>query len=185
MVKTNRLSFFWLVLPVQILGSFTMNWFVLYVNSRAEKKVATRLERQGFTVFCPTKIEERQWSDRIKKVEVPYFRSYVFVKCDEKQINTVLETPGVVRRLFWLGKPAVIRDEEMQEVKDFFDENAKRKIEYEAYAEGEEVQIEKGTLRNRKAVVLKNDKNKVTLSLPALGCAFIVTLSKDEIGKIR
>jgi len=162
-----------------------MKWFVLYVRSRAEKKVAIRLEKQGFTVFCPTKIEERQWSDRIKKVEVPYFRSYVFVKCTEKQINTVLATPGVVRRLFWLGKPAVIREEEMEEVQQFFDENAKRNIEYEAYSEGEEVQIHKGKLRNRKAVVLTDDKHKVTLSLPALGCAFKVTLSKEEIEKIH
>lgn len=162
-----------------------MKWFVVYVKSRTEKKAATRLEDQGFSVFCPMKIEKRQWSDRIKKVEVPYFRSYVFVKCEEKQINTVLETPGVVRRLFWLGKPAVIREEEMQAVKDFFDTNKKRNIAYEAYDEGEEVQIQKGSLRNQKAVVLKNDKTKVTLSLPALGCVFKVTLSKDKIGKIK
>src|SRR5690625_7322620 len=120
-----------------------MKWFVLYVRSRAEKKVAIRLEKQGFTVFCPTKIEERQWSDRIKKVEVPYFRSYVFVKSTEKQINTVLATPGVVRRLFWLGKFAVVRGEEKVEVHQFLYANAKRNIEYEDYSDGEEKQIYK------------------------------------------
>lgn len=162
-----------------------MKWFVLYVKSRAEKKVAERLSKRGFTVFCPTKIEERQWSDRIKKVEVPYFRSYVFVQCEEKQINTVLATPGVVRRLFWLGKPAVIREEEMEAVMQFFNKNAQRNIEYKTFAEGEEVQIHKGKLRNRKAVVLVDDKTQVTLSLPALGCAFKVILAKEEIEKIH
>src|SRR5690554_1982699 len=162
-----------------------MKWFVIYVKSRAEKKVAIRLENQGFTVFCPTKIERRQWSDRIKKVEVPYFRSYVFVLCTEKEMPTVLETPGVVRRLFWLGRPAVIRAEEMAEVQQFFNENANRNIVYESFAVGEEVQIQKGALRNRKAVVLINDKTTVTLSLPALGAVFKVTLSKENIEKIR
>src|SRR5690554_1650962 len=162
-----------------------MKWFVLYVKSRAEKKVAERLKNQGFTVFCPTKIERRQWSDRIKKVEVPYFRSYVFVQCTEKEMVVVLETPGVVRRLYWLGRPAVIRAGEMAEVQQFFSKNAKRNIAYKTFVPGEEVQIEKGSLRNRKAVVLTNDKTNVTLMLPALGCAFKVTLSKDDIEKIR
>ncbi|MDQ7918614.1 UpxY family transcription antiterminator [Mesonia sp. MT50] len=160
-----------------------MNWFVLYVKSRTEKKVATRLEAQGFTVFCPTKIEERQWSDRIKKVEMPYFTSYVFVQCEEKQAPTVLATSGVVRRLFWLGQPGVIYEREMQEVRQFFSEHKTANISYEAFTAGEEVYIQKGKLQHRKAVVLKNDKTKVTLSIPALGCAFKVTLPKNEIGR--
>lgn len=161
-----------------------MNWFVLYVNSRTEKKVAARLKEQGFTVFCPTKIEERQWSDRIKKVETPYFKSYVFVQCEEKHISTVLATSGVVRRLFWLGKPATIYEKEMHEVMKFFNEYTQHNIEYEVFTEGEEVHIHKGVLRNQKAVVLKNELTKVTLSLPALGFAFKVVLPKNKIGKI-
>lgn len=162
-----------------------MKWFVLYAKSRAEKKVATRLENQGFTVFCPTKVEARQWSDRIKKVEVPYFRSYVFVQCLEKQINSVLATPGVVRRMFWLGRPAVIDAEEMAEVQQFFNTHAQCNIAYETFSKGEAVHIHKGALRNRNAVVLTDDKTKVTLSLPALGCAFKVTLTKEAVEKVR
>ena len=161
------------------------SWFVLYVRSNTEKKVAVRLKEQGFTVFCPTKIEEHQWSDRIKKVEVPYFRSYVFVECEEQEIAKVLQTTGVVRRLSWLGNPAIIYDKEMQEVIRFFKVNEHRAIEYEEFREGEEVRIEKGALSSQKAVILKNELNKVILSLPALGFAFKVTLPKNKIGKIK
>lgn len=160
-----------------------MQWFVLYVNSRAEKKVALRLKAKGVAVFCPLKMEERQWSDRKKKVEVPYFRSYVFVKSTEKQMPNILETPGVVCRLFWLGRAAVIRDQEMQEVQGFFSAYQNKEIVYESFKEGEEVQIHKGALRDRKGVVLKNEKSKLILSLPALGCAFKVNLSKDQVEK--
>lgn len=156
-----------------------MDWFVLYVNSRTEKKVAQRLVDKGIEVFCPTKIEERQWSDRVKKVEVPYFQSYVFAKFSSKDTNYVLETPGVVRRLFWMQKPAVIREEEMQEVMAFF--NTHSKIEQVNFTEGELVRITRGVLKDKKGIVLKNDKHQVTLNIPALGCGFKVLLPKDQL----
>ena len=159
-----------------------MDWFVLYVNSRTEKKVAQRLVDKGIEVFCPTKIEERQWSDRVKKVEVPYFQSYVFAKFSSKDTNYVLETPGVVRRLFWMQKPAVIREEEMQEVMAFF--NTHSKIEQVNFTEGELVRITRGVLKEKKGIVLINDKHQVTLSIPALGCGFKVTLHKNQFGEI-
>ena len=159
-----------------------MEWYVLYVNSRTEKKVAQRLADKGIEVFCPTKIEERQWSDRVRKVEVPYFQSYVFAKFSPKDTNYVLETPGVVRRLFWMRKPAVIREEEMKEVIAFF--NTHPQIENVNFTEGELVKITRGVLKDKKGIVLKNDKHQVTLSIPALGCGFKVKLSKDQFGEI-
>ena len=160
-----------------------MKWFVLYVKSRTEKKVAQRLAEKGIEVFCPTKIEERQWSDRIKKVEVPYFQSYVFAKFSPKNTNYVLETPGVVRRLYWLQKPAIIREEEMQEVIAFF--NTHPQIEHANFTEGELVQITRGMLKDKKGIVLKNDKHQVTLSIPALGCGFKVILHKDQFREVN
>lgn len=161
-----------------------MNWYVLYVKSRNEKKVAARLQGKDIEVFCPLKIEERVWSDRIKKVEVPYFRSYVFARFEEKDAQYVLETPGVVRRLFWLGKPAVIRDEEMQKVIAFFEDYKNDSIENEDYPIGREVAIQRGVFKDRTGVVLQNEKNKVTLVIPALDCAFKVSLPKRDIEKI-
>lgn len=156
-----------------------MPWFVLYVNSRTEKKVAQRLAQKGVEVFCPMKIEERQWSDRVKKVEVPYFRSYVFAKFLPKDVDSVLETPGVVRRLFWLQKPAVIRDEEMEEVKRFF--TTSQDIELLNLTPGEQVKITRGVLKDKKGIVLINDKNQVTLNIPALGYGFKVTIHKNQL----
>ena len=156
-----------------------MDWYVLYVKSRTEKKVAQRLAEKGIEIFCPTKIEKRQWSDRVKKVEVPYFQSYVFAKFSPKDANYVLETPGVVRRVFWMQKPAVIREEEMQEVISFF--NIHPQIEYVSFTEGELVQITRGVLKDKQGIVLVNDKHQVTLSIPALGCGFKVKLHKSQL----
>lgn len=160
-----------------------MNWFVLSVKSRSEKKVAERLEKCGVTIFFPTKIEEKAWSDRIKKVEVPYFTSYIFAKFPENEATSILETPGVVRRLFWLGKPAVVRAEEMEEVIQFFDTHKHKPIECLTFKPGEEVEINSGKLKDRKAVVIKYDQKKVILSLPGLGCTFKVLLEKNKLRK--
>lgn len=158
-----------------------MLWFVLYVSSRSEKKVAQRLADKDIEVFCPIKIEKRQWSDRVKKVEVPYFQSYVFAKFCSKQVNYVLETPGVVRRLYWLQKPAIIPEEEMQEVIDFFDTYSD--IKKVNYTKGEQVEITKGMFKDKNGVVLRNNKHQVVLNIPALGCGFKVTLNKSNICK--
>lgn len=160
-----------------------MNWFVLCVKSRSEKKVAQRLESKGVAIFFPTKIEERAWSDRIKKVEVPFFTSYIFAKFTEKEAVNILETPGVVRRLYWLGKPATIRLEEMKEVIQFFETHKNETIESITFNPGEEVEIQSGKLKNRMAIVIKNEENRVILSLPALGCSFKVTLEKNKLRK--
>lgn len=156
-----------------------MNWFVLYVSSRREKLVAKRLVEKGIEVFCPIKVEKRQWSDRIKRVEVPYFPSYVFAKFSPKKADYVLETSGVVRRLYWLQKPAIIREEEMQEVMAFFNKHSI--IENVNYTVGEQVKIVRGVLKDKKAVILINDKDQVVLTIPALGCGFKVTLNKSQL----
>ena len=160
-----------------------MKWFVLCVRSKSEKKVAQRLNNKGVDVFFPTQIEQRSWSDRIKEVEVPFFTSYVFAKFAEKEAVDILETLGVVRRLYWLGKPAIVRAEEMQEVIKFFDRYKHNSIKCITFSPGEEVEIHSGKLKNRKAVVIKNDEKKVILSLPALGCSFKVILPKNTLCK--
>src|SRR5690625_4514946 len=160
-----------------------MQWFVLFVNIRTEEEVAQRFSENGMEVCCEVNIEERQWSDRIGQVEVPYFQSYVFEKFYSKNTNYVLETPGVVRRLYWLQKPAIIQEEEMQEVMAFF--NSHPQIEHVNFTEGELVQITRGVLKDKKGIVLINDKHQVTLSIPALGCGFKVRLHKNQFGEIK
>ena len=90
-----------------------MNWFVLYTKSRAEMKVAYRLGQLGIEVYCPVINEIRQRSDRKKNIQVPLLPSMVLVKISDKEKNRVFDVPGVIRDLFWLGRPAQVTDEEV------------------------------------------------------------------------
>ena len=100
-------------------GSAEKRWFVYYTKSRHEKKVLDLLERRGYEVFLPIHAVVRQWSDRKKKVEVPLFNSYIFVFSYEHEIPTVLTTPGISWSVRYNGKPAVLRQNEMELIQRF------------------------------------------------------------------
>ena len=56
------------------------NWYAVQTRARNEKVISERLQEQGLTTFLPLVTEIRRWSDRKKKVELPLFSCYVFVK---------------------------------------------------------------------------------------------------------
>lgn len=56
-------------------------WYALHTRARHEKTVERRLKEQGMETFLPVSHEMHTWSDRKKKVEVPLFNCYVFVRC--------------------------------------------------------------------------------------------------------
>jgi transcription antitermination factor NusG len=98
-----------------------MAWYAVYTKSRTEKKVALRLQEAGIQAYCPVNKREKQWSDRRKVTEEPLFRSYVFVNIDlAKQSAAVRRTLGVVNFVYWLNKPAVIQDDEILAIQQFF-----------------------------------------------------------------
>ena len=56
------------------------DWFALYTKARAEKKLGLALDRLGIENYLPLISEKRQWSDRVKVIESPLFKSYIFVR---------------------------------------------------------------------------------------------------------
>ena len=160
------------------------DWRVIYVKSRSEKKVAQRLESYGFPVYCPTQTVMRQWSDRKKKVTVPIFSSYVFVKFSEAENLTVLQTPGVARVVYWLGKPAVIREEEIKVMQDFLSEYSNTELTCHEVQEGDRVKVSHGSFREQQGVVVRTTARRVILQIDCLGVALHADLSRGAIEKL-
>lgn len=158
-----------------------MNWYALYVHSRAEKKVADRLTGKGLETYCPLRTVWKQWSDRKKKLEEPYFRSYVFVRIAEADRLLVLQTPGVVQLVYWLGRPAIIRDAEMAEMQAFFAAHGGETIVSETYPAGQELLVARGPFKDRKGVLLRQNKQYVVLQVPELGMVFSVRKQDVEV----
>lgn len=147
---------------------------MLYTSARAEKKVAERLKDIGVDVYLPLHKSKRKWSDRVKEVELPLFYSYVFVRIPEHKLRDLLQVYGVSRILFYLGRPAVVKDAEIDAIKEFLTIAENKKI----ISAGDRVQILVGAMENKKGEVLKVEDKLVTLYLEELGAKIYVSLSK-------
>lgn len=155
-----------------------MNWYALYTKPRWEKKVAKELEEKGIETYCPQITEVRQWSDRKKKVTSPLFKSYVFVHLPEKDRAKVFDTPGVVQYLFWLGKPAIIRDEEIQTIKTWLQDERVEDVEIGHLTPGEKLIISNGSFQGKEAIIQKVGKKRLKLVLSGLGLVVNVRVSE-------
>ncbi len=154
-----------------------MSWFAIYTRPKNEKKVAFCLEKMGIEAYCPMITQVKQWSDRKKKVEMPLINSYVFVNINEKDRNLVFEVPGVVRYLFWLGKPAIIQEHEILALKESLNEIISS-VEVEGIKTGDVLTISKGPFIGKEGVVSQVEKNKIRLVLKELG--FLITITKEK-----
>lgn len=154
-----------------------MPWFAIYTRPKNEKKVVEGLEKLGIEVYCPMVTQVKQWSDRKKKVEMPLINSYVFVNIEDKNRNTVFEVSGVVRYLFWLGKPAIIQEQEIEALKASLN-GILSAVEVNGIQPGDSLTISKGPFQGKEGVVAQVDKNKIRLVLKELGVT--ITISKEE-----
>lgn len=127
----------------------TKDWRAVYTKPRSEKKVAERLEQQGIEVYCPVQTTLKQWSDRKKKVSVPIFPSYVFLRLSEKESDLVLQDPGVLNFVYWLGQPALIRDEEIEGIRAFLSNYRDSTIVLVDYEKGDKVEIIEGPFKGQ------------------------------------
>jgi transcriptional antiterminator RfaH len=154
-----------------------MPWFVIYTNPRAEKKVAHQLAALGITVYCPIVKQVRQWSDRKKMVEVPLFASYVFVNIEEQEREKVLLVKGVVRFLFWLGKPAVVRNEEITSIQKWLDTDY-TDFEVREISKGDVLEIKDGPFKNYSGVVQEINKSSIRLIIESIGIMLTLKYNK-------
>lgn len=156
-----------------------MNWYVLYTKPRWERKTAGELEKLGIEVYCPMITTIRQWSDRKKKVTSPLFTSYIFVRLKEKDRNQVFAASGVVRYLFWLNKPAIVRDEEIETIERWLNNDEFEDIEVRSFQPGERVEIQSGPMKGQKGIVKEVRRKEISLVLESLG--FVVTTKLREV----
>lgn len=146
-----------------------MNWYVICTRPKWELKTYETLLDRNIEAYCPTYIAVRQWSDRKKKVRVPFFNGYIFVRLKEAERNRVFDIHGVIRFLFWQGKAAQVRNEELDLMKDYLNNGQSIAPKAEHLTVGEQVTFTRGALKDRDAIIEEISNKQVLLVLPALG----------------
>ena len=158
------------------------HWYAVYTRPRWEKKVTNLLIRAGIEVYCPLNKVQKQWKDRVKLVEEPLIRSYVFVHIAEAKKTNVRMVDGVVNFVYWLGKPAVIRQEEIELIQRFLGDYENVEVKRIEIKEGQRVKIVSGILTECEGVVLKIENKMVSLVVESLGFELS---AKVEIAKLK
>ena len=156
-----------------------VSWYVLYTKSGNEKKVVERLTGAGYTVYCPLHKVHRQWSDRIKTLEEPLFRSYVFIQIEDAKRDEVFAYPGTVRYLFWLRRPAVVRDSEIRTIQKWLGEH--EHIDVSQIMPGDYLRITSGQFSGEEAILLDRTNSKVIVQLKELGIQLSLSLANNDL----
>ena len=158
-----------------------IHWYVLYTQPRAEKKVNERIQALVHTCYLPLHKTPRVWSDRIKIIDKPLFSSYIFVRCREHELYPLLQVSGVVRIVYYCGKPAVISPKEIASIKTFLEKAANREL-----CVGDEVEILSGSLKHVCGKVRDINKKFLSLTIKQIGITVMVNLtSVAHINRIK
>lgn len=158
----------------------TRHWRVVYTQPRAEKKVHERLMEADIETYLPLYTTIRRWSDRKKKVELPLFNSYIFVNVNESERLHALEVLGVVRYLYYLGKPALVRQREIDAIQRFLNETEGMKIRVE---QGDNVEIASGPMEGIYGKVIRVSKERLVLRIEQLNMSLIAEVDKTQVRK--
>ena len=151
-------------------------WFVVYTKSQQELKVATQLSAMGITNYCPTITLVKHYSDRKKKVNKPLLSSYVMVELEEKEREKVFVCNGIVRYLFFLGKPAVVPASDITLMQDHLN-GVYNDSKITTLSVGDSHRITQGPFSGISGRVVETDNTKVKLELASLGMR--ITLKKQ------
>lgn len=92
-------------------------WFAIHTKAHHESVAARFVGARGYEHFLPVYRSRRQWSDRVKIVEVPLFAGYFFVRLGTGSHTPILEAPGVVNIVGFGGVPAPIPEAEVEAVR--------------------------------------------------------------------
>ena len=156
-------------------------WLAVYTRPRWEKKVNQLLAEKGLESYCPLNKVRRKWSDRVKIVEEPLFKSYVFVKVTDEDRSTVRMTNGAVNFVYWNGKPAVIREKEINAIKRFLNEYENveaRKVELSV---NQRVRITNGTLMDQEGKVLDVRHKMAKVAIDSLGYILVAYIDRSKL----
>jgi transcriptional antiterminator RfaH len=159
-------------------------WYVIYTKPRTEKKVIERLQDIGIEAYCPLKADIDKKGNGKGTVSKPLFNSYCFVKLEEKNLREVFKVDAVVRYIYWCGKPATIRDTELEEVRRWLNDYQNDAIKVKTLKVNDLVKIQSGVLKDKKGKIISKRGNTLTLILPELGLRIAVKINETELEKV-
>lgn len=158
-------------------------WYAVYVRAKWEKKVYAELVQKRIEAYLPLKKERRQWSDRVKIIEEPLLRGYLFVKVSNKEFYDVLIVSGVLHYVCFGGKAATIPECQIEDLKLFLEvANESVTITSESVSRGDHIRVVSGPFKSVCGEVVEiRGKSRLLLRFGSLGYCVFVELGASEV----
>lgn len=156
-------------------------WLAVYTRPRWEKKVNQLLIEKGLECYCPLNKIRRKWSDRVKIVEEPLFKSYVFVKVNDDDRTAVRMTNGAINFVYWDGKPAVIKEKEIIAIKRFLNEYENVEAMPIDLKINQRVRVTNGTLMDQEGKVLDIRRKTARVAIDSLGYILVAYIDRSKL----
>ena len=117
----------------------------------------------------------------MKVVEEPLFKSYVFVKVDNEDRSAVRMTNGAINFVYWNGKPAVIKEKEINAIKRFLNEYENVEANPVDLKVNQRVRITNGTLMDKEGKVLDVRHKTVKVAIESLGYILVAYIERSKL----
>jgi transcription antitermination factor NusG len=160
------------------------SWYALYTRHQHEKVVHQVLTGKGFESFLPLYTTAHQWKDRVKRVSLPLFPCYVFLRGPLVHWLPILSTPGVHAVVGCAGQPASISNTEIEAIRTVIESPIS--VEPHPFLKcGDRVRVTAGPLQGLEGLLLRK-KNwcKLLLSVEMLQRSVAVEVDAAMVERV-
>jgi transcription termination/antitermination protein NusG len=167
--------------PLARLMSAADPWFALRVKTNYEKPVAAMLRGKGFEEFLPLQRTRRQWSDRVKVMDLPLFPGYLFCRLNLEDRMPLLTTPGFLYIVGIGRKPEPVDEREILAIQSVL-RSGLPVTPWPSLMVGQKVQLKHGPLRGLAGVLTKiANQHRMYVSVTLLKRSISVEVAPEWI----
>ena len=158
-------------------------WYAVQTRSNFERRVADGLQVRGMVTYLPVFSEMHQWSDRKRRIEVPVFPGYLFVRLSNMAAARlpILETSGSVRIVGSRREPEPVPDREIESIRRMLSSGYScHTVPY--IEQGAIVRVVRGPLKNLDGMFLRNKgKGRFLVSVELLGQSVATEVAAEDV----
>ncbi len=157
-------------------------WFALETRHRFEKQVVHQLSRFGIETFLPERTEIRSWSDRKKRVNIPLFAGYAFVRLDRSRKTRlrVLQTAGVIGLVSTSGEPVPVPHEQLDQLRRLLQRKVPCSLQ-PFLRMGQRVRVRGGSLDGVEGILVDSGTKSLVISIDCLQRSIAVRIEGYEL----
>ena len=161
------------------------NWYAVYTKPQAEKKVSALLSKRKIENYLPLNRVYQGYGNRRKLVYEPLFPTFVFVYVTEAELQEVRRINEVLNFVYWLGKPAVIKEQEIENIAHFTNQYFNIQTEKTPVHSGGMIRISHEPSLKMEGEVMSVKNTRVRLTLPSLGFAVMAESQTEAVEALR